>query len=290
MTPAIGCVALRLHALLRRVFRLAVPGRSGMVPALLALLALASSAPAGLPDVIERAVASGETLEFDLKWLRISGGSATMTIAPLPGDETKLRITSLARSSAAFSKFFHVRDEVESVVARGTFSTLRYRKRLREGRRTKDETTIVDPERGVAVRKGKETAVPNPVYDPLSLIYHLRTLDLTPGAEHQFAVVADGKVYSVRAKVIDRQILTTPAGRFRAVLVEPQMEKGAGGVFRDDGSRLLVWYSDDERHLPLQIRSDVKIGTITATLRAIRNGAAEVPAAEPPPPLQINRR
>jgi hypothetical protein len=59
------------------------------------------------------------------------------------------------------------------------------------------------------------------------------------------------------------------------VLVEPAME--SGGKTRDE--KMSIWYSDDERRIPVRIRSEVKVGAITATLKAVRNGAGP---AEPP--------
>jgi hypothetical protein len=115
------------------------------------------------------------------------------------------------------------------------------------------------------------------VFDPLSLIYHIRDLDLTPGNSHRFAVFADGKLYTLQANVTGRQTLETPAGRFNTVIVEPKMQ--GGGVFRDEDARLTIWYTDDARHIPVRIRSEVKVGTITATLRAIHVGIITI---EPP--------
>jgi Protein of unknown function (DUF3108) len=56
------------------------------------------------------------------------------------------------------------------------------------------------------------------------------------------------------------------------------MESGAG-VFRDEQKRLQIWYTDDARHIPVRIRSDVKIGSITVSLRAIKSGVTDI---EPP--------
>lgn len=221
---------------------------------------------------------AGETLDFNLSWTRISGGSARMTIAPLNGE--RYRITSVGKSSAFFSRFFKVRDEIESIVSRDTFSTRQYHKRLDERGRKKDELTVVDPSRNIATRNGKLIEVPPRVFDPLSLIYYLRTLELNVGNTHQFTLLADGKLYTVSATVTGRESVTTPAGRFSCVVVEPKMESGAG-VFRDDQNRLRIWFSDDARHLPVRIRSDVKIGSITATLRGIREGVGSIePTAE----------
>jgi hypothetical protein len=215
----------------------------------------------------------GETLVYNLTWLRIVGGSATFSIAPAAGDPSRLRMNSVAQSNALF--FFKVRDEIESVVDRDTFSTLLYRKKLNERGRIKQEETNVDPARHVAVRKEREIPVPATVFDPLSLIYHLRTLDLSPGRTHHFSVIADGKVYIVETLVAERETVSTEGGTFHCVRVEPKLR--AGGIFRDDDdNRLQVWYTDDERHIPVRIRTDVKVGTITASLKSAQVGTATI--------------
>jgi hypothetical protein len=214
---------------------------------------------------------SGETLDYELKWLKITGGSARMTIAPLDGE--RLRITSVGKSSPGFSRIFKVRDEIETIVSKDDFSTLRYTKKLDEDGDKHEEVTTV--EEGVATRKRrkiKKVAVPRPVYDPISLIYHLRTLELTPGKKHDFTVIADGKVYNVHANVVKRETLTTPAGEFKTVVVEPEME--SGGVKREE--KMWIWYSDDERKIPVRIRTEVNFGAITATLRKVTPGAASI--------------
>jgi len=220
---------------------------------------------------IEQAFANGETLDYDLTWLRVSGGTARMTIAPVSDDEKRLRILSLGKSSSAFSRIFRVRDEIESVVDRHTFTTLEYIKRQDEGGEKKVEVTKV--EGGVATRtrkKVKKVRVPTPVYDPLSIIYLLRSVDLSPGKKHLFSVVADAKLYNVHVHVLRRESVKTDLGTFKTVVVEPKME--SGGIEREE--RLLIWYSDDERRIPVRIRTDVKFGTITATLRGVQSGAA----------------
>jgi hypothetical protein len=219
---------------------------------------------------------AGETLTFSLAWVRVIGGTAQMTIGPVVGQPT-YRMTSLMQSNSVFSLIFKVRDEVESVVDRQAFSTIRYQKLLNERGKMKNELTVVDAERHVALRKGTEIPVPHPVFDPLSLMYHLRTLELTPGMTARFSVIADGKVYVMEAAVTRREAIQTEAGRFDTVVVEPKLQEG--GIFRDERNRLILWYSDDARHLPVRIRSEFKAGTITATLRSVQIGPVAVPAA-----------
>jgi hypothetical protein len=219
---------------------------------------------------------AGEKLTFSLAWVRVIGGTAQMTIGPVAGQPT-YRMTSLMQSNSVFSLIFRVRDEVESVVDRQAFSTIRYQKVLNERGKTKNELTVIDPERHVAVRKGSEIPVPHPVFDPLSLMYHLRTLELTPGTTLRFSVIADGRVYVMEAAVTGREVIQSEAGRFETVVVEPKMQEG--GIFRDERNKLVLWYSDDARHLPVRIRSEFKAGNITATLRSVQIGPVAVPAA-----------
>jgi Protein of unknown function (DUF3108) len=228
----------------------------------------------GVAGDLDPVFSRGETLDYDLEWLHLTGGKARMTVAPQPADATNLRLTSIAKSSSSFSRIYKVRDEIESVVQRSTFSTIRYHKDLREGSHHKNDTTTFA--NGIATLKGKTYPVATPVFDPLSLVYYMRTQDLSPGRSLHYTVFADKKTYDVIANVTRREEIETPLGKFKTVVVEPQMH--GGGLYRDEDSKLTIWYSDDERHLPVRIRSDVKIGSITASLRGV---TADVTSIEP---------
>ncbi len=242
--------------------------------ALLAAIVVAASLMA--QTSITQTFVSGETLDYNLTWLRITGGTARMTIAPHADDTSSLRITSVAKSSPGFSRIFKVRDEIESIVARSDFSTLKYVKRLDEqGDQILEVTTIAD---GVATRtrrKVKTVKVPRPIYDPISVIYLLRTLELAPGKQHDLTLLADGKLYTVHARVTKREVVQTPAGKFNTVLVEPRMFHE--GVERKE--KMYIWYSDDSRHIPVRIRTEVNFGAITATLRGV---GGSVTTTDPP--------
>lgn len=239
----------------------------------LALLAATQPEPPPAPafvtsEYLGRALDSGETLTYSLAWLRVVGGHAVITMSPVEGTAgRRVRIHSVAQSNAFFSTFFRVRDEIESVVDASDFGTVSFQKLLREGRRNKQELTTVDRSRGIATHKGEEVRVPAMVLDPLSAIFYIRFLDLSPGRSTTLTVLADGKVYSIEATVLRRETIRVAAGSFRTVVVEPKMR--VGGIFRDENDRLVVWYTDDTRRIPVQIQSDIPAGSITARLESI---------------------
>ena len=224
----------------------------------------------GAPPVpaVDREYAAGEVLTFDLAWLKVLGGKGTMKIAPVEGDASRFRITSEVASNEGISRFYRVRDFIESIVARDTFSTLRYEKRLRERKRVKDVVTIVDAARGIATRRGEEIAVPTPVYDPVSIIYYIRRLELTPGSSLAVKILSDRRVYDTEIVVLRRETVTVAAGTFRTIVVEPRLGKPAGEERNPEG-QMQVWLSDDERRLPVRIRTQLRTGVITASLRSV---------------------
>jgi len=224
---------------------------------------------------------AGETLDYDLTWVAINGGAMRMTIGIAPNDPAHYRITSVAKTNPSFAMILKVQDSVVSVVNRSDFSTVRYEKHIVEHSKPKDDVTTIDEAAKTATRvrpnkKPQVVAVPKPVFDPLSLVDHLRTLNLQVGTVQRFTVYADAKVYTLEANVVRSETIGTPAGTFRTIVVEPKML--AGSIFKDEGS-MTIWFSDDPRHIPVRIRSDLKVGSITAGLRAITAGAAD---PEPP--------
>lgn len=231
----------------------------------------AISAALATPTPVEESYAKGETLDYTVSWMKVVGGTARMTVAP--SGDSNWRITSVAKSGGGLARFVKVRDEIETIVTRNDFSTLRYTKKLDErGDKMEEVTTIED---GIASRKRKKirkVPVPYPVYDPISLIYYFRTLELAPGKMYEFTVISDGKLYTVHGRVVKREKVTTPLGTFDALMVEPQM--ASAGVQREE--QLFIWYSDDERRLPLRIRTEVKFGSVTATLKSVTTGVASI--------------
>lgn len=242
-----------------------------------ALLTLFLAVPATAADLeatpyIEKVFTQGERIEFTLSWLGIVGGKAVMTVKPEPD---RFTIHTLAVSEGAIGRMYPVRDEIESVVSRSDFSTIHFSKRLRERGREKNRETFFDREKKIATYRDREISYEPPVFDPMSSVYYIRTLDLSPGKTHAITLVADAKIYEMEAEVLRRETLDVQGSQFRTVLVEPKMREG--GIFRDSNNRLLIWYTDDERRIPIRIRSELEFGSITATIRSARllNGGGE---------------
>ena len=217
--------------------------------------------------VHNRAFDVGEKLTFVIRYGPVVAGSSTMSIPEIElinGEET-YKIVTEARSSPFFSTFYKVRDRVESYIDRDGLFTWRFEKYLREGKYRADRYVDYDQVNGWAVTNKKDSMrIPPCVQDILSSFYYIRTQELKVGKSLYIDNHADNKLYPLEVKVHKKERIKVKAGEFDCVVVEPILR--ASGLFKSKG-RLLVWLTDDERKIPVQMKSKIIVGYITAELK-----------------------
>jgi hypothetical protein len=212
----------------------------------------------------------GEYFQFSIDWSGVNGGSALMQVQNMQtvdGHRT-WRIVTKAESNSFVSKFYKVRDRAESFIDAESLYTRRFEKHLREGSYRKDISVRYDQEAGKAIYEGgSKIDVPPRVHDVLSAFYYVRTRPLPEGGVVSIPTHDNEKSYDMVVKVIRRERVEVPAGKFDCVLVEPVLK--SEGIFKSKG-QMLVWLSDDERRIPVQVKSKVPIGSISVSLTDMR--------------------
>ena len=210
----------------------------------------------------------GERLTFEIKYGFISAGTATLGIPETVTERGYecYRIASLAESNSFFSAFFRVRDVAESYLDTRELVPRRFEKRLREGDFRAHDVVLFDHDRHVALYpKRGDRLVPISVgaQDILSSLYYVRMMDLTVGRSTFIENHADKKNYPLEIKVLRKERVKVPVGRFDCLVVEPVM-RGAG-LFSHQG-RLTVWLTDDAARIPVLMKSKIMVGSISAVL------------------------
>jgi len=211
----------------------------------------------------------GEELTFAIRYGPVVAGYSTMSIpkiAKINGYES-YQIVTKARTSGFFSAFFKVRDQVESYIDRDGLFSWRFEKHLREGKYRDDQYVIYDQVNGWAVsNKGDSMRIPPCIHDILSSFYYVRTQQLEVGKSLYIDNHANNKLYPLEVKVHKKERVKVDAGEFDCVVVEPILR--VAGLFKSKG-RLLIWLTDDERKIPVQMKSKIFIGYITVELKAM---------------------
>jgi hypothetical protein len=224
----------------------------------------------GKMDDHVRSLWSGEKLIFEITWMGISAGTASLEIR----DKIKMNgrevyhIASTARSNNIVSLIYPVDDLIETFVDTEWIYPYRMSINKKEGRRKKDKQIVFDQSGHTAreINGGREiiSEVPPDVQDPLSCLYFFRTFkDLGDGKIHTIDVYDSKKNWRMEVKVLGREQVTTPAGTFKAIKVKPEIYYE--GLFQNKGD-VYVWLTDDERRMPVLVKSSIKIGSVKAAL------------------------
>lgn len=107
-------------------------------------------------------------------------------------------------------------------------------------------------------------------YDPLSIIFKFREMDLDNPGEFSGAV-CDGKAtFPVKVTVVGSQEIKIGEKPFKTILVEPDLGDLRGVFRKDPNAKLQIWLSDDEYRTPLRIKTKIKHGTFIADLEDYR--------------------
>jgi len=212
----------------------------------------------------------GEYFQFSVDWNGLNGGSSLMQVQNLQrvAGRHAYRIVTKTESNSFVSKFYKVRDRAESYIDAESLYTLRFIKHLREGGYKSDVDIRFDQGNRKAIYSdGKTFDVAAAVHDVLSAFYFVRTRPLPDGATMVVPTHDNKKSYEMEVKVHKRERIEVPAGKFNCVLVEPILK--SEGVFKSKGS-ILVWLTDDDRRMPVLVRTKVPVGSINVALTDYR--------------------
>lgn len=107
--------------------------------------------------------------------------------------------------------------------------------------------------------------------DELSFMYFIRTLALKDDTTYRFDRHFDPARSPTGVKVVRREVVTTPAGKFQTVLVEMRVRDARR--YRGEGL-IRINLSDDAMRIPVRIESQMPvIGSAVMTLESYNNPA-----------------
>ena len=223
----------------------------------------------------------GERLEYELSWGFITAGYATIEVKAR--NDGKSEIYTYATANKTVNKFYPVHDTVFTLVRNKGLMTDVFRKSLHEGtfhnkslirfdrnakRALLSDTVFKDPVKHV-VKRSADTSVTieGLEHSIMSAFYLVRTLPLKEGATSRFSAVSGKKRYELKVIVHKRETIKTDLGSFKTVKVEPVLD--GDGIFNSSG-RIFIWFTDDERRIPVLMQCEIALGSIKAELTKVK--------------------
>jgi len=212
----------------------------------------------------------GEQLTYEISWLNITAGTAVMAVsaAGTDGERPLVKLVTTAQSRPVITKFFPVDNRVESIVDPATLLPEHMTFKRREGKKKEDiEYTFHQKEGTVTAVKGGTTEtiqIPPGTQDAISCLYYARSqLSLLPGSLLRMNVYHDKKNRNLDVRVEEIETVSGPWGEVetaRVLVVMPFQ-----GIFLNRGN-IRVWFTNDDRRIPVRMKAKVIIGSIVADL------------------------
>lgn len=210
-----------------------------------------------------------QTLTYSVDWRVFSAGTAVLHFE---ADGDREHLTATADTVGAINMLFHVSDRFQSTFDRAKGCTYEIDKQTVEGRRQVNATLHLDydqlksilDEKNIVRNQSKhvESAIPGCMTDLLTGTFYAASQPMQVGQDFVLPVVDAMHNVPVTMKVEGREEIKTPLGSFHTIRVQPT---AAAGVVKNRGN-IWIWYTDDERHLPVQMRARLFWGTITFRL------------------------
>ena len=215
-----------------------------------------------------------QTLIYSVDWRVFPAGTAVMHFEATGDHE---RLTANADTIGAINLIFHVGDRFQSTFDREKGCTYEFDKQTVEGRRQINSTLRLDyaqskyilDEKNLVTGQTKhlESSVPGCLTDLLTGVYYASSQPMALGHTFVIPVVDAMRTVPVTMKVEGRVEIKPTLGTFKTLRVQPTAD---AGVVKNRGN-IWIWYTDDERHLPVQLRARLFWGTITFRLTGNEN-------------------
>jgi hypothetical protein len=194
-----------------------------------------------------------------------------------------LKISFKARSSGTLVRLAGVKvaDEFTFLTDPDSLCTLSVTKKVREGKRKRQiDVEYLQDTRQLHIREIDDSTIPPKlikdeikgdipecVQDPFSALYSFRKSPLKAGFSQTFTVGDDARIKEVTSRVENHETIQCPAGTFPAWRVNTVAL--IGGLFKE-GGQFRIWFSADERKLPVQFEAKVHVGRAFGKLKSER--------------------
>jgi hypothetical protein len=226
-----------------------------------------------------------ERLVYKVKWGLFTVGTSTLEALPMGevDGEPAYRFCMQVRTNGFADAFYKLRERMDTWLRTDFSQSLRYTK-YAEGAEARDEVIDYHWPSGkiFSQRDGKPRdpleVADRPIFDPLGALFAFRFADSfepEPGSTLTMYSSDGKKVVQMDVEIKRRQTIRVPAGKFKTVKARPDT-KNLGGVFKkSDDASIIIWYSDDERRIPVRLKSKVVVGSFVANLEEIETRSPE---------------
>ena len=222
-----------------------------------------------LPYSAGAAASDKQSFTYYIYWAGIKGGTAVLDY-----ENTKegFVVRTHATSLPVISLFYKVDDFAQSTLYPDGYP-VNYIIKIQEGRHRREKASWFERKeeggptkviyQNVLDDEKKEFYFDTPVYDMLSAFYAMTKMPLEPGSSKYFDIFDTKKLSHTEVRVLRKEKIRVQSREFNTILIKPNLQ--SEGIFKRTGD-IFIWVTDDDRKLPVLMKSKALIGTFTVEL------------------------
>ncbi|MHB9055014.1 MAG: DUF3108 domain-containing protein [Paludibacteraceae bacterium] len=219
-------------------------------------------------------IIKGEKLHYKIAFSSaltgsVKGGEATLSVKSFTvkvGDKDAYLATLYGATTGLIEWIYQVENKYETYIDVNSGAPLMYRQSVRENKYRSSDTVYFDQSRNIATYKNKKTSVPDNTQDFVSMIYYVRSVNVSK--------MKKGDVFTIPFFTSDKVILskvvfggieqiTSNKKTVNCYAFKPQV--GKGKVFNQDYPAT-IWISTDSKRQPVLIEARMKVGRVKMEL------------------------
>ena len=210
-----------------------------------------------------------EQLFYTVYYNDINTGSAFLEFSEDETDSEFAKIKFNLKSKKIIDFIYKLREETSLIVNKIDYSIKEIKKKSKLGRSKRQFTALFNYDNKEGYINNKKINVKNFIYDPISIIYHLRNEKMVINKNFKYSIISKNKIKPIEMKVLGEETLIHNDKEYDCFVLGPKnLKKKESRLSTVDDIK--IWVNKDSSQPPIVIEKKAKHGIIKMKLENIQ--------------------
>jgi len=210
-----------------------------------------------------------EQLFYSVYYNDINTGSAFLEFSDDENNSDFAKIKFNLKSKKIIDFIYKLREETSLIVNKIDYSIKEIKKKSKQGRKKRQFTALFNYDNKEGYINNKKINVKKFIYDPISIIYHLRNEKIFINKNFNYNIISKNKIKAIEMKVLGEETLIHNDKKYDCFILGPNnLKKKESRLSNLDDIK--IWINKDSSQPPLVIEKKAKYGIIKMKLESIQ--------------------
>ncbi len=204
-------------------------------------------------------------LNYILEFQNISAGNGYILLKEDSlNNQSVIKLKSEIKTNKYVDWLYKIRNKITIYMDNSDLSLIKVINKISEGRYKKNHSALVDIKNMKIINDRGTKDIKQKIYSPLSIIFSIRERIISLEKNFQYKTYSNGKQKNINISLIGKEKIKTPFGEFNTIIFNPTSVNNKP-VLKNSGD-MKIWYTDDNKKLPIKIELKIKYGSIILLL------------------------